>query len=52
MTRPINLTKTLMITAKIRDTRARILINSGYLSNFVFSDFVEKAQLHTQAKKY
>jgi hypothetical protein len=47
MTRPTNLTKALMITAKIRGTRARILIDSECLSNFVSPDFVEKAQLHT-----
>jgi hypothetical protein len=41
-----------MVTAKIRGTRARILINSGYLSNFISPDFVKKAQLHTQAKEY
>jgi hypothetical protein len=39
----INLIRALVITAKIRDTRARILINSEYLNNFVFPDFVEKA---------
>jgi hypothetical protein len=37
---------------KIRDTRARILIDSGYLGNFIFSNFVEKAQFHTQVKEY
>jgi hypothetical protein len=42
MARPINPIKALIITAKIRGTRARILINSGYLNNFVFSDFVKK----------
>jgi hypothetical protein len=52
MARPTNLTRALVITAKIRDTRVRILINSGYLSNFVSPDFVKKAQLHTQAKEY
>jgi hypothetical protein len=41
-----------MITAKIRDIKARILIDSGYLSNFVFLDFVKKTQFHTQAKEY
>jgi hypothetical protein len=37
---------------KIRDTRARILIDSGYLGNFISSNFVEKAQFHTQVKEY
>jgi hypothetical protein len=41
-----------MVTAKIRDTRVRILIDSGYLSNFISSDFIEKVQFHTQAKDY
>jgi hypothetical protein len=52
MARLTNIIKTLVITAKIRDTRARILINSGCLNNFVFPNFVKKAQFHTQAKKY
>jgi hypothetical protein len=52
MARPTNLIRTLMVTAKIRDIRARILINSGYLGNFVSPDFVKKAQLHIQAKGY
>jgi Aspartyl protease len=52
MTKPINLTRVLVVTAKIRGTKVRILIDSGYLSNFVSSNFVEKAQLHTQAKGY
>jgi hypothetical protein len=52
MAKPINLTRALVITAKIRDIRARILIDFGYLGNFVFFDFVEKAQLHTQVKGY
>jgi hypothetical protein len=43
MAKSINLTKALIVTAKIRGIRARILIDSGYLGNFVFSDFVEKA---------
>jgi hypothetical protein len=42
MTRPTNPTKILVITAKIRDTRVRILIDFGYLNNFVFFDFVKK----------
>jgi hypothetical protein len=52
MAKPTNLTKTLVITAKIRDIRARILIDSGCLGNFVFFNFVKKAQLHTQIKEY
>jgi hypothetical protein len=42
MIRPINLIRALVVTAKIRGTRARILIDSEYLSNFVFPDFVKK----------
>jgi hypothetical protein len=42
MTKPINLIKTLVITAKIRGIRARILIDFGYLGNFVFLNFVKK----------
>jgi hypothetical protein len=42
MTRPINPTRALIVTVKIRDTRARILIDSGYLGNFIFSNFVKK----------
>jgi hypothetical protein len=41
-----------MITAKIRDTKTRILIDSECLSNFMFPNFVKKARLHTQAKGY
>jgi hypothetical protein len=52
MARPINLIRALIITAKIRDTRARILIDSGYLGNFISPNFVKKAQLHTQIKRY
>jgi hypothetical protein len=52
MTRPTNPTRALMVTAKIRDTRTRILIDSEYLGNFISPDFVKKAQLHTQAKEY
>jgi hypothetical protein len=52
MIKSINLIKALVITVKIRDTRVRILIDSGCLSNFVCSDFVKKAQFHTQAKGY
>jgi hypothetical protein len=47
MARPTNPTRVLVVTAKIRDTRARILIDSGYLSNFVSPDFVKKTQFHT-----
>jgi hypothetical protein len=43
MTKPTNLIRALVITAKIRDTRARILIDFECLGNFVFSDFVKKA---------
>jgi hypothetical protein len=43
MAKPTNPIKALVITAKIRDIRARILIDSKYLSNFVFSNFVKKA---------
>jgi hypothetical protein len=42
MAKPTNLTKTLIITAKIRDIKARILIDSEYLNNFVSPDFVKK----------
>jgi hypothetical protein len=52
MARTTNPIKTLIITAKIRGTKARILIDSGYLNNFISPDFVEKAQLHTQTKEY
>jgi hypothetical protein len=52
MARPTNPIKTLVITAKIRDTRARILVDSECLNNFIFPDFVKKAQLHTQTKEY
>jgi hypothetical protein len=41
-----------VITAKIRGIKARILIDFGYLGNFVSPDFVEKVKLHTQAKEY
>jgi mitochondrial fission protein ELM1 len=43
ITKPTNLTRALMITAKIRGTRAKILINSKCLGNFVSSNFVKKA---------
>ena len=52
MAKPTNPIRTLIITAKIRDTRAKILIDSGYLGNFVSSDFVKKARFYTQAKGY
>jgi hypothetical protein len=52
MAKSINLTKTLVITAKIRDIKTRILIDFRCLSNFVSSDFVKKAQFHTQTKEY
>jgi hypothetical protein len=52
MARPINPIRALVVTAKIRGTRVRILIDSGCLGNFVFSDFVKKVQLHTQIKEY
>jgi hypothetical protein len=42
MARPTNLIRTLIITAKIRDTKVRILIDSEYLDNFVSPDFVKK----------
>jgi hypothetical protein len=42
MARPTNLTKALIVTAKIRDVKVRILIDSGYLGNFVFLDFIKK----------
>jgi transposase len=43
MIKSINLTRALVIMAKIRGIKARILIDFGCLGNFVFSDFVEKA---------
>jgi len=43
MAKSTNLTRALVVAAKIRGTRVRILINSGCLGNFVFPDFVEKA---------
>jgi hypothetical protein len=43
MARPTNLTRALVVTAKTRDIKIRILINSGCLGNFVFPDFVKKA---------
>jgi hypothetical protein len=52
MAKLTNLIKALVITVKIRGTRARILIDFGYLGNFVFPDFVKKAQFYTQTKKY
>jgi hypothetical protein len=41
-----------MVTAKIRGIKARILIDSGCLGNFVSPDFVKKARFHIQAKEY
>jgi hypothetical protein len=41
--RPTNLIRALVITAKIRDIKARILIDSGYLGNFMSFKFVKKA---------
>jgi hypothetical protein len=52
MTRLANPTRVLVITAKIRGAKTRILIDSGYLGNFVSPDFVKKVKLHTQAKGY
>jgi hypothetical protein len=52
MTRPTNPIRTLVITAKIWGTRIKILIDSECLNNFIFPNFVKKAQFHTQAKKY
>jgi hypothetical protein len=47
-----NLIRALVITAKIRGIKARILIDFGCLGNFVFPDFVKKARFYTQAKGY
>jgi hypothetical protein len=52
MTKSINPIRALVVTAKIRGIKARILIDSECLGNFVSSDFVEKAQFHIQTKKY
>jgi hypothetical protein len=52
MARTANLTRALVVTAKIRGIKARILINFGCLGNFVFLDFVKKTQFHTQIKGY
>jgi hypothetical protein len=52
MAKPINPTKALVITAKIRGIRIRILIDFKCLDNFVSPDFVKKAQLYTQIKEY
>jgi hypothetical protein len=46
MARTTNLIRALIVTAKIRGIKARVLINSGYLGNFISPDFVEKAKLH------
>jgi hypothetical protein len=42
MAKLTNSIKTLIVTAKIRDIRARILIDFKYLGNFVFLNFVKK----------
>ena len=52
MAKLTNLIRALVVTAKIRGTKVRILIDFGCLGNFVFSNFVKKAQLHIQAKEY
>jgi hypothetical protein len=52
MTKPINLIRALVIMAKIRDIKVRILIDFGCLGNFVFSNFIEKAQFYIQVKEY
>jgi hypothetical protein len=52
MTRPTNLIKALVVIVKIRGIRVRILIDSGCLGNFIFPDFVKKAQLYIQVKEY
>jgi len=43
MAKSINLIRALVVTVKIRGIKARILIDFGYLSNFVSLDFVKKA---------
>ena len=43
MAKPINLIKALVVATKIRDIKARILIDFGCLNNFVSPDFVKKA---------
>jgi hypothetical protein len=43
MARLINLIRALVVTAKIQGIKVRILIDSGCLNNFVFSNFVKKA---------
>jgi hypothetical protein len=50
--KPINLIRALMVTVKIRNIRARILIDFEYLGNFMSSNFIKKAQFHTQTKGY
>jgi hypothetical protein len=52
MAKPTNPTRTLVVTAKIRGIKARILIDFGCLGNFVSLNFVKKAQFHIQAKEY
>jgi hypothetical protein len=43
MIRPTNPIRALVIITKIKGIKARILIDSGYLGNFIFPDFVKKA---------
>jgi hypothetical protein len=43
MAKSTNLTKALIVTTKIRGIRARILIDSKYLGNFISPNFVKKA---------
>jgi hypothetical protein len=52
MAKPTNPIRALIITAKIRGIKTRILIDSGCLDNFMSSNFVKKAQFHIQAKEY
>jgi hypothetical protein len=52
MTKPTNPLRALIVIAKIRGIKIRILIDSGCLNNFMSPDFVRKAQFHTQAKGY
>ena len=46
MARSTNLIKALIITAKIRGIRARILIDLECLGNFMSPNFAKKAQFH------
>jgi hypothetical protein len=52
MAKPINLIKALVVTAKIRGIKVRILIDFRCLDNFVFPDFVKKTQFYIQVKGY